>query len=269
VPVQITLNGQTISPIIRRVKNTTAMPLGADNGSPDADVFEAALPDSSIASSNLIVATFASSISPWICSDVGDTGANGNVFGGASAFSNSICTLRGDGSGIGGTKDGFHYLYQPCSSNVELTVHFQGQQSSTSGAESGVMISETLAPSSRNAVIAFEPGMGLVFQNRSTAGAAGQAQIIAGYSPPCWLRLQRAGSSFIGYVSNNGGAEWTQIGSATIPGFNPQAYIGLVTTADTGTNGDFVEVTNSMGNRCSMVCIVRMIPTIMWLLSII
>ena len=246
-PAQVTLNGQPISPIIRRVKNTTAMPLGADNGSPDADVFEVALPESSITLSKLIVATFASSISQWICGDVGDTGANGNVFGGASTFSNSICTLRGDGSGIEGTNDGFHYLYQPCQSNVELTVHFQGQQSSNNGAESGVMISETLDSLSRNAVIGFKPGLGLVFQNRSTVGAAGQTQIIAGFSPPCWLRLQRAGSNFIGYVSNNGGAEWTQIGSATIPGFNPQAYIGLVTTADTGTNSRLVVVTNSRG----------------------
>jgi hypothetical protein len=252
-PTQITRNGQPISPIIRRVKNTTAMPLGADNGSPDADVFEVTLPESSITSSNLIVATFASSISPWICGDVGDAGAKGNVFGGASTFSNSICTLRGDGSGIGGANDGFHYLYQPCQSNVELTAHFQGQQSKNSGAESGVMISETLDPSSRNAVIAFEPGVGLVFQNRSAVDAPGQTQIIAGYSSPCWLRLLRVGSSFTGYVSNNGGAEWTQIGSVSIPGFNSQAYIGLVTTADTGTNRDLVDITNSMGTTITGV----------------
>jgi hypothetical protein len=247
-PTRITLNGQPISPIIRRVKNTTAMPLGADNGAPDADVFEVTVPETSITSSNHIIATFTSSISPWICGDVGDTGANGNVFGGASTFSNSICTLQGDGSGIEGTNDGFHYLYQPCQSNVELTVHFQKQQSSNSGAESGVMISETLAPSSRNAVVGFKPGMGLVFQNRSAVGTASQTQIIAGYSPPCWLRLLRFGSSLSGYVSKNGGADWTQIGSVNIPGFNPQAYIGLVTTADTGTNSDFVNVTNSAGN---------------------
>jgi hypothetical protein len=132
-------------------------------------------------------------------------------------------------------------------------VHFQGQQSNNSGAESGVMISETLAPSSRNAVIAFKPGLGLVFQNRSTVGAAGQTQIIAGYSSPCWLRLLRVGNSFTGYVSNNGGAKWTKIGSVTIPEFNSQAYIGLVTTADAGTNNDLVDVKNSIGTTITGV----------------
>ena len=246
-PTQITLNGRAISPIIWRAKNTTAMPLGADNGAPDADVFEVMLPETTITSSNLLVATFTSSISSWICGDVGDTGANGNVFGGASAFSNSICTLRGDGAGIEGINDGFHYLYQPCLSNVELTVHLQGQQSTNSDAESGVMISETVGPSSRNAVIAFKPGIGLVFQSRSAVGTAGRTQTIVGCSPPCWLRLLRVGDTFTGYVSNNAGAEWMQMGSATIPGFNSQATIGLVTTAATGTNADLVDVTNSRG----------------------
>lgn len=246
-PTQASLNGQPIGPIIRRIKNSTAMPLGADNGAPDADVFEVTLPESSVTSSNLIVATFTSSKSSWVCGDIGDTGANGNVIEGASTFSNSICTLRGDGSGIEGSNNGFHYLYQKCLNNVELTVYFQGQQSCNSGAESGVMISETLDPLSRNAVIAFKPGVGLVFQNRSTFGAAGHTQIIAGYSPPCWLRLLRVGNIFTGYVSDNDGAAWTQIGSASIPGFNLQGYIGLVTTAATGPNSDLVAVTNSMG----------------------
>jgi hypothetical protein len=37
-PTKVILNGLVTGQIIRRVKNTTAMPLGADNGSPDADV---------------------------------------------------------------------------------------------------------------------------------------------------------------------------------------------------------------------------------------
>ena len=253
-PTQITLNGRPISSIIRRVKNTTAMPLGADNGAPDADAFEMTLPESPVTSSNLIVAAFTSNISPWVCSDIGDIGANGNVFGGASAFSNSICTMRGDGSGIEGTNDGYHFLYQPCISNVELTVHFQGQNSSHSAAECGAIISETLDPSARNAMVAFEPSIGLVFQSRATTGAAGKAQVIAGYSPPCWLRLSRVGNSFIGYASNNDGAAWAQIGSIKITGFHPQAYVGLAITAGTGTNAGLLNVTNNMGTRIVGAC---------------
>ena len=249
VPSQITVNGQLITSIIRHVQNTTAMPLGADNGAPDGDVFEVTLPESSVLGSNLVTATFASSLSPWACCDMGDIGANGNVYEGGSICSNAVWILRGGGAGIDGTNDGFHFLYQPCVSNTELTVHLESQQSTNSWAEAGVMISESMGPSARNALVAFAPGNGLVFQDRSVAGTSGQADRISGFSLPCWLRLLRSGDSLIGYVSRDN-AQWTQVGAVTIPGFSSQAYIGLAVTADTSTQiaQENVNCTNSGGN---------------------
>lgn len=247
-PAQVTVNDQASGPVIRRVQITSAMPLGANNGAPDADVFEVTLPESSVLTSNLVVATFASGISPWVCSDIGDTGANGNVNEGGSTCSNSVWFLRGGGAGIGGTNDGFHFLYQPCVSNADLTVHLDGQQSTNPWAEAGVMLSESLSPSARNALVAFTPGNGLVFQSRSVAGSAGQTTRVAGFSLPCWLRILRSGNTLVGYVSPNT-AQWTQIGAVTIPGFNAQAYIGLAVTADTSTDisQENLDCTNSIG----------------------
>lgn len=247
-PAQVTVNGQPGGPVIRRVQNTSAMPLGANNGAPDADVFEVTLPESSVLASNLVVATFASNISPWVCSDIGDTGANGNVNEGGSTCSNSVWFLRGGGAGIGGTNDGFHFLYQPCVSNVELTVRLDGQQSTNAWAEAGVMLSESLSPSARNALVAFTPGNGLVFQSRSVAGSSGETTRVAGFSLPCWLRILRSGNTLIGYVSPNT-AQWTQVGAVTIPGFNTQAYLGLAVTADTSTQiaQENLDCTNSSG----------------------
>lgn len=230
-PVQVTLNGQSIGPIVRRVENTTAMPLGADNGAPDADVFEVTVPESSVLTSNLVVATFGSVSSPWICSDIGDVDANGNVLGGASTLSNSTWIVRGGGAGIGGTNDGFHFLYQPCVSNAELTVHLLSQQSGNLGAEAGIMISESLNPAARNVVVAMAPGNGAVFQSRSTTGSPAQTTNISGFPASCWLRLVRSGNSFFGYASADG-VVWNQIGFATIPGFVSPAYIGLAVTDD-------------------------------------
>lgn len=230
-PAQITLNGQPIGPVIRRVKDTTAMPLGADNGAPDADVFEVAIPESSVLASNTLVATFAAATNPWTCGDIACVGANGNVFEGASMSSNSVWFVRGGGAGIGGTNDGFHFLYQPCVGNAQLVVRLSGQQSAVAGAEAGIMFSESLDAAARNAVIAMTAGDQLVFQTRSTNGSAGQTIVIPGFSAPCWLRLLRSGDSFIAYASTSG-ALWTQVAAATIPGFNPQGYIGLAVTAN-------------------------------------
>ncbi|TAL00854.1 MAG: DUF5110 domain-containing protein [Verrucomicrobia bacterium] len=76
-PASVTLNGHTIGPVVRRVKNASAMPLGADNGAPDGDVFEVTLPKTSVLTTNLLVASFASATSPWSCSDIGAVGAHG------------------------------------------------------------------------------------------------------------------------------------------------------------------------------------------------
>jgi hypothetical protein len=50
------------------------MPLGADNGAPDADVFEVTVPETSVLTSNILVANFASAISSWNCADLGAAG---------------------------------------------------------------------------------------------------------------------------------------------------------------------------------------------------
>jgi hypothetical protein len=243
-PMQITLNGQSLGPVVRRIKNASAMPLGADNGSPDADVFEVTVPESSILASNLIVARFASAGSPWTCGDVGSVGANGNVVEGASSSSNSFWFVRGGGAGIGGTNDGFHFLSQPCGTNVQMTVQLANQSSANPLAQAGIMISEGLDPAARNVVLAMTPGNGLIYQNRSVSNSPAQTATIAGYSTPCWLRVARNGSNFFFYAST-GGVVWTQLGFAAIPGFNSQACIGLAITAGiTNTAG---LATNSFG----------------------
>jgi alpha-glucosidase (family GH31 glycosyl hydrolase) len=241
-PAQVTLNGQPIGPVVRRVKNTTAMPLGAENGAPDADVFEITIPKSSVLASNYLVATFASAGSPWTCGDIGSVGADGNAGEGAAAVSNSVWFVRGGGAGLGGTNDGFHFLYQPCVSNAELTVKLAGQSSGNGAAQAGILFGETLNPLARNATIAMTADNHLVFQSRSTAGMSGQSTTISGFSAPCWLRLRRTGDSFIAYASTSG-ALWTQVAAVTIPGFSSQAYLGLAVSGSAGAHNS-VDDTN-------------------------
>jgi hypothetical protein len=246
-PAQVTLNGQPIGPIVRRIRNVSAMPLGADNGAPDADVFEVALPESSVLASNVVQFVFGSSPSSWTCGDVGDTGANGNVVEGSSSVSNSTWTVRGGGTGIGGTNDGFHFLYQPCVGNAQLNVRLASQQSTGGHGQAGIMMAEGLDPSAREVMIGLTPDNHLVLQNRSVGGGAAQITQVTGFSAPCWLRLVRNGTNFIGSASGDN-MTWTQIGSVAIAGFDFHANLGLAVTADIsasspgGTNASGVPI---------------------------
>ena len=230
-PVEVTLNGETIGPSVRRIRNTSAMPLGADNGAPDADVFEVSLPETSVQASNVVQAAFASDPSPWVCGDIGDTGPDGDVTEGASTFSNATCFVRGGGAGTGGTNDGFHFLYQPCAGDVQLTAHLLGQQASNAKGQAGIMLAESADPAARNIVVALTTNNELIFQNRTAYGSPAQTTITTGFSAPCWLRLARSGNSFVGSASRDN-ATWTQIGSASIAGFAFTADIGLAVTAN-------------------------------------
>ncbi|MEI9864802.1 MAG: hypothetical protein WDN00_09660 [Limisphaerales bacterium] len=166
---------------------------------------------------------------------------------GASTFSNSVWLVRGGGAGIGSTNDGFHFLYQPCVGNVQMTVKLLDQTSASSLAKAGLMISETLNPAARSSLLTLTPDRQLVFQNRSSAGNNSQVIASANLSAPCWLRLIRNGNAFTAYSSTNN-TTWNLLNSATIPGFNSQAYIGLVVTAGI-TNVYSVDDTN-FKRRC-------------------
>jgi hypothetical protein len=229
-PVSVTLNGNAIGLVVRRVENSSAMPLGADNGAPDGDVFEVTVPETSVLTSNILIADFASAISPWRCADLGAAGSHGNVLEGSSSSSNGVWIVRGGGAGIGGTNDGFHFLYQPCVTNVQMTVQVLNQSSANPQAKAGIMISETLSASAPNAVFALTPGQQLVFQTHSTTGSPSQVVAVTNLSAPCWLRLVRNGNAFASYSSTDG-TKWTTLNTVTIPGFNAQAYIGLAVTA--------------------------------------
>jgi hypothetical protein len=190
------------------------------------------------------VASFASANSPWTCCDLGATGANGNVVEGASTFSNAVCLVRGGGSGLAGTNDGFHFLFQPCVSNLQLSVQLLSQSSANPSAEAGLMIREDLSASARDVVLALTPAGQLVLQSRTTIGNSSQLNASSSLAAPCWLRLVRSGATFTGYTSADN-IHWMPAGSVTIPGFNSQAFLGLAATASLTNNS--APASNSAG----------------------
>jgi hypothetical protein len=244
VPSQVTLNGQSIGPVLQRIKNASAMPLGDLVGAPDADVFELTVPAGPVASSNVIVARFESATSSWVSRDIGNVGPEGTGVGGGSFLSNSVCVVRGGGAGMGGTNDGFHFTYQPCLGDVQFTVRIMGQESLSTNALAGIMISESLDRSARSAVIGMKPGK-LAFQARSVKGGAATSKEFAGLAVPRYLRLVRTGDDIAGYTSLDG-SFWALFDTVTLSGFSSNAYVGLAVTAGSAAAVN-TGATNSFG----------------------
>jgi glucose/arabinose dehydrogenase/regulation of enolase protein 1 (concanavalin A-like superfamily) len=162
---------------------------------------------------------------PWAARDVGDAAITGGA-----GYANGVFTVKGSGSDIGGFGDGFHFVYQQVTGDVDVTARVTGIQNTAKGAKAGVMIRESLAGNAAFALMSQSADKGHNFERRLATGW-GTALTSGGYtSAPFWVRLVRQGSSFKAYRSADG-ATWAQIGSATI-NMGATVYVGLAVTAN-------------------------------------
>lgn len=189
------------------------------------------------------------------CSDVGTPGFD-------PAYPSSIWVTGGggyiisaEGSDIWGTADGFNFTWELKTNDFDVVVRGVSNGHTSNWAKMGLMVRETLDPTSRNWNIINDPaaadginapdGSGLGANNvecntRETAGAAsGGWKNLAGNNVPAypnaWVRLKRTGNVLDAYLGVDG-ANWTHVGSyntgTNVNGALPSvAYVGLCTTA--------------------------------------
>ncbi len=144
-----------------------------------------------------------------------DTGSVGMA--GSATQSGGTYTVTGSGADISGTADAFQFVSRPFSGDGEIRARVTSQTNSNPGAKAGVMLRETTAAGSADAVLAITPGNGFAFLYRGTAG--GPTNTIAGpalnTAPNNWVRLVRSGTLVTAYVSADGNS-WSQVGSAVV-----------------------------------------------------
>jgi glucuronoarabinoxylan endo-1,4-beta-xylanase len=167
---------------------------------------------------------------PWLDQDIGSVGQTG----GASR-NNTIATVTGSGADIWGNADAFHYDYFLATNDCTIIARVTSVENTDPWAKAGVMIRQTLAAGSSQAMMVITPGNGASFQWRATTGGTMSQSPSGGVSAPYWVKLVRTGSSFRGYMSADGG-EWTQVGSAQTISMAGAVYVGLPVTAHDNTN---------------------------------
>jgi hypothetical protein len=112
------------------------------------------------------------------------------------------------------------------------------------------MVRESLAAGSRHGTMYIGAGKGSSFQYRvNNGGTSGGDSGDAILTIPRWIKIQRQGSTIIGYVSSDG-VTWTQRGARTLTGLPTSVLIGVAYTSHVdGTIGsaslDNVSLTGS------------------------
>jgi len=193
--------------------------------------------------------TFASQ---WQNLDIGDcrdgTGEYDSELG--------VWVVKVKGGWLWNQKDSFHYLFGKLHGDGEVSVCITGIDSilpNTGNRQTkvGVMIRETLKTGSKHSITALSPspqnGHRIIFEYRAIAdhdthqsfnGSIEDVDQDMFFSFPFWIKLQRKGSQFRGYFSNDS-VRWFQAGDAQIIDMADTVYAGLAVIANpSGTTGN-------------------------------
>jgi IPT/TIG domain len=176
--------------------------------------------------------------SVWLDKDLGYVGVVGSA-----TYSNGTFTVQAAGADIGGSADGMHFVYQPLSGDGTIVARVVSLAGGGASPKAGVMIRETLDPSSTNAYMfdftsyaTGQPQPAIEFSDRTTT--AGGTNLIAytNYvARPNWVKVVRSGNTFSAYSSADG-VYWSPEGSTVTVTMATNVYVGLAVSANTTTS---------------------------------
>ena len=162
----------------------------------------------------------------WADSDIGSV-----PFAGNATYSGGTFTVTGSGLDVWGTSDQFHYAYRTMTGNGTIIARVATVQNVASWVKAGVMIRETLDPSSTHAFVLVSAAKGVAFQRREAPGGTSVSTAGSLSAAPRWVKLTRSGNTFTAYESPDG-VNWTFVGTDTIA-MGTTVQVGLAVTSHT------------------------------------
>jgi regulation of enolase protein 1 (concanavalin A-like superfamily) len=165
----------------------------------------------------------------WWDGDVGVVGPAGSA-----NYAGGTFTVNASGQWIWNTVDGMNFAYQPLSGDGTVVARLVSMQGGSPSESTGVMIRESLDPSSTHVYETFaQAAIWTIF--RATTGGNTAGQPLNNVRLPYWVKLIRSGNNFSGYGSPDG-VSWTQVGPTQTITMAQNVYIGLAVSADTNTS---------------------------------
>jgi RHS repeat-associated protein len=168
---------------------------------------------------------------PWLDQEIGTLG-----IAGSATASSGVFAVNASGSGVSGTSDGIHFVYQPLTGDGSIVARIVSAQSGPTIA--GVMIRETLNPSATDIGTEYwGTDTEILIDERPSTGASGApgSELPGNVTLPYWVKLQRSGNVFSAYASSNG-STWVQVGTGQTVSMASNAYVGLVVSSDNNSS---------------------------------
>lgn len=159
----------------------------------------------------------------WSSSDVGAVAASGWADSNGSDIS-----LGGSGADIWDYSDEFRFAYRTLTGDGYILARVNSVDYYDPWSKAGVMMRDSLSPTSAHAFMLASAGNGLAFQRRPAAGGA-SSHTGAGGWPGYYVKLVRSGNTFNAYASPDG-SNWTHVGGEYIS-MGSTIYVGVAVTS--------------------------------------
>ena len=144
-------------------------------------------------------------------------------------------TMTGSGADIwvvnGVEADEFHFAYMMLNGAGSIIAKVESVQNTNTWAKAGVMIRETLDPSSAHAMTVVTLAQGVSFQRRPSMAGTSVSDTVTDITAPQWVKIERtiSGSFTASYSAN--GTTWTPLGTSQNIQMSTNVYVGLAVTA--------------------------------------
>lgn len=169
----------------------------------------------------------------------------GNVkIPGSTQYNGQQFTIEAGGMGIDSTRDAFHFTWMSMNTDGAITLRFVPQTNSQFS-NMGIMMRDGLAVDAPHVSLMLYPGKTGQIEAPDwhvrllTRGKRGEPTGVKNIGPSlaapavtfgrltgyCWLRLQRKGDRYTGFVSYDGN-KWTELGNVSLP-LKKTLHVGL------------------------------------------
>ncbi len=139
----------------------------------------------------------------WKVANIGNTPIPGSV-----CYNPETETYNVSGSGhdIYGAADAFYYIYQELCGDGDIVVKLDEASFPATGALAGIMFRRNLKAGSKNISLVATKEHGILYQARQKNNKGTIYEAHEGEAP-AWIKLERRGNLFTGYISKDG-EEW-------------------------------------------------------------
>ena len=176
----------------------------------------------------------------WTAVDVGSPAIRGIAESSPTCTAATGCpffTLSAAGTGIAGAADQFTFLHQRLTGDGAIVLRVWSVMGTT-GAETGLMLRESLSANSKHASVM--AGASLTIRRRTTTGGPTADTVRSLQAGPLWMKLERAGSLVTASTSTDG-SQWIVAGTQTVA-MPMTIYAGIAITSRAAGSTAFASV---------------------------